>query len=58
MKKKPLPKTIENTLIIFAVTVVFLVIIANHDRGTAAPEYRHAAEASHGETAKPERHGR
>jgi hypothetical protein len=56
--KEPLPKTIENTLVIFAVTAIFLLIIATHDRETMAPEYRHAAEASHGEVPKPEGHGR
>lgn len=59
--KKQLPKTIENTLIIFAVTMVFLVVIATHDREIfemTAPEYQHAADASHGEVPKPEGHGR
>jgi hypothetical protein len=57
--KEPLPKTIENTLMVMVTVVIFLLIISSYDRSSmSAPEYRHAAEASHGEIPKPQGHGR
>ena len=57
--KEPLVRTIENTIIIFIVTVIFIFIISTYDRSSmSAPEYHHAAEASYGEEPRPEGHGR
>ena len=57
--KEKLPKTIENTLMVMVTVAIFLLIISSYDRSSmSAPEYRHAAEASHGEIPKPQGHGR
>lgn len=54
---KSLPETVKATVVIFAVTAIFLLVIATHDRETMA-EYRHAADSSHDEESKPPGYGR
>jgi hypothetical protein len=57
--KEPLAKTVSNTLMVMVTVAIFLLIISSYDRSSmSAPEYRHAAEASHGEEPKPRGHGR
>jgi len=42
---------------VMVTVAIFLLIISSYD-APAPVEYRHAAEASHGEIPKPQGHGR